>query len=259
MKRRVSTRRQQRTWSYDVRKDLTQEQLAGIGAMALAWNDAEAMYDLLLCVSLGLNHNLWREVAPRFNGIEGKHEIIRQSFLFRQGLGAGFITDLIENTIGGVGELRGYRDAVIHSRVIDVNLQIGESASRRGGKIDEVLLTEKALSGLCDRMTLIRQELQHLISWVEAIETLRTYDTEGKPVVHLAMQNLFARLTAMAEGKPGIIVSSDLSSSTEEIGLRAQDALAQYQHYQARRRSLPPLPSFPKEDDGKPIRPEEPS
>jgi hypothetical protein len=109
MKRKVSTRRETRNWSYDVRKDLTQAQLAGIGAVALAWNDAEAMYDLLLCVTLGLHHSLWRDVATRINGIDGKHAIIRKAITARFGLPlvSNFIDQGIENTISAVGELRG--------------------------------------------------------------------------------------------------------------------------------------------------------
>jgi hypothetical protein len=246
MKRKVPVRRVRRNWSYDVRKDLTQGQLAGIGTMALAWNDAEAMYDVLFCVVLGLHSNLWRDVATRINGIEGKHEIIRRAIAARFGIPSGFIADMIGDTIGAVGELRGYRDTIIHSRIIDVALSIGEAASGRGRKVEEVLLTETALSGVCDRMIIMRQELQALISWFEEMETLGTFDRSGAVVEHLAIRHMHSRLASMSEGKTGILVPEFQEYNTAEIGLKVQRALSQYQHHQERRKALQPLPAFPK-------------
>jgi hypothetical protein len=246
MKRKVSARRQTRNWSYDVYKDLTQAQLAGIGAVALAWNDAEAMYDLLLCVTLGLHHNSWRDVATRINGIDGKHAIIRRSITDRFGVSlvSNFIGAMIENTIGAVGELKGYRDAIIHSRVIDVRSSIGEAAGRQN-KIQEVLLTETALSGVYERMIILRRELQALIGWFDEMDRLRVFDSQGQPVEYLAVQHMYARLAAMAEGMPGIISSAPIESSSAEIAVKVQYAMSQYQHHQVHRKSLPPLPEFP--------------
>ena len=133
---------------------------------------------------------------------------------------------------------------MIHSRIIDIRSSIGEAASRQG-RIDEVLLTETALSGVYERLVILRRELHSLINWFEEIDRLRTFDSESKPVEHLAIQHMFARVAAMGEGKPGFISSDPADSNTAEIGLKAQYAISQLQHHQAHRKSLPPLPVFP--------------
>jgi hypothetical protein len=47
MKRRISHRRRG-SRAYDIKKDLSSPLLAALGAVALAWNDVEAMIDLLI-------------------------------------------------------------------------------------------------------------------------------------------------------------------------------------------------------------------
>jgi hypothetical protein len=54
MKRKI-TKRSSGPRAYDIRKELSQEQLAAFGAVALAWNDVEAMIDVLMCVVSGLH------------------------------------------------------------------------------------------------------------------------------------------------------------------------------------------------------------
>jgi hypothetical protein len=85
MKRKVKERRRpNRPW--DPRKDLSADQLAAFGAMRLAWNDTEAVFDVLFCVVTMVPHILWREIATRINGIEGKREIIKIAVERRWGI-----------------------------------------------------------------------------------------------------------------------------------------------------------------------------
>jgi len=95
-----------------VRRDLTKETLAGIGAMALAWNDVEAMLDILLCVCMDIPTSVWREMTTRINGIDGKIGLVKFSLQNMLRLSEDFIK-LTEDTLGAVAQFRGYRDTII--------------------------------------------------------------------------------------------------------------------------------------------------
>ena len=56
----------------DIKKDLTPQQLAGIGAAALAYNEAERRVDDLFQVATGLDDKLALEVSTRLSVIDGK-------------------------------------------------------------------------------------------------------------------------------------------------------------------------------------------
>jgi hypothetical protein len=60
----------------DLKKEVPQSTLAAIGALALAFNEAEANLDRLFFVATGLDESLQLEVSTRINGIDGKIEII---------------------------------------------------------------------------------------------------------------------------------------------------------------------------------------
>ena len=55
----------------DIRKDISQAQLAGIGAVALAFNYTENTINRMLVVSLKIPGTLHAEVVSRINGIDG--------------------------------------------------------------------------------------------------------------------------------------------------------------------------------------------
>jgi hypothetical protein len=167
MKRKITERRRWRVRAYDVRRDLTKETLAGIGAMALAWNDVEAMLDILLCVCMDIPTSVWREMTTRINGIDGKIGLIKFSLQNILRLSEEFIK-LTEDTLGAVAQFKGYRDTIIHSRVIDVGSEIAEMTFRRD-KIEEVLITVDALTKLYDNIAALHKGIMELISVIESI------------------------------------------------------------------------------------------
>jgi hypothetical protein len=74
MKRPSKNRSEKRTG--DIRKDLTQNQLAWIGSVALAFNEAETQLDLLLLVAFSLG-DVAHELTSRINGVDGKVELAK--------------------------------------------------------------------------------------------------------------------------------------------------------------------------------------
>ena len=156
MRRPLTARKGKR--SGDIRKDLSETQLAGIGSIALAYNEAEVLIDILVSLVLGLLTNTAHEVTSRINGIDGKIELAK---IGMRELGADENTiALLGQSLGDAGfkEYKKYRDAVVHARVLDAPTGIALSPAKRG-KLDEVLLTVDALNGLYDRLALVRLEL----------------------------------------------------------------------------------------------------
>jgi len=242
MKRRV-TKRPRGPRAYDIRTELSKEQLAALGAVTLAWNDVEAMIDVLLCVASGIHHKMWREFTTRINGIDGKFAIMKAAITDRY----GFLNDsemLMEffSTLAVAAQYKKYRDTIIHSRIIDAVQGIGEMTFRRD-RLEEVLLTADALNGLYDKLFVLRAELMALISFFEIVEDLRARLPDGTLISRLATQNFNARLAAMAEGKYGAIGNDP--PNEEAIVQELATAMSRYHSHQRQRKSLPPLPSFP--------------
>jgi hypothetical protein len=138
---------------------------------------------------------------------------------------------LLEQSLGngGFGEMKRYRDAVIHARVLDA--PTGLALSPRGrGKTDEVLLTVEALGGLYTRLTLLRFEL------IQACNIAR----ELADIQHL--KKISRGLDKVA---PHLAAICDLGRSRH--GSEIQDAIVRFRERQNHRLSLPPLPEFPEE------------
>lgn len=142
--------------SGDIKVDLSPEQLQGIGAVAMAWNEAEAFVDWLLYTGLSLSAGLWLDVAIRINGIDGKIEIINKA---ASDLGVPEECQrLIQGSLGDLKSLKAFRDAVIHARIYDSTRGIGTVVERRA-RISQVLLTAATLDALYERLVMLREEL----------------------------------------------------------------------------------------------------
>src|SRR5580704_9313105 len=118
--------------SGDIRKDLTESQLAAIGSVALAYNEVEAVIDFLFVMVLNLPATIAPEVSSRINGMDGKTEIIKSAM---KELGAQEpILKALGESLGscGFGKLKEYRDAIIHARILDSPAAIGITPPKRG-------------------------------------------------------------------------------------------------------------------------------
>ena len=195
--------------------DLKPELLSGIGAVAVAWNIVEDIIHDIFNASTGLHHSLWLEIPSRINGFDGIVELIRISAQTRLQMPPELF-ELLDNSLAGAKEYKGYRDAIIHAQVYEATLGIGITYQRRG-KVIEVLLSQEALDGLYDRLVLLRDELMRMLQLAFSISL---YLLE-KP--HNERPDLPKLLS----------------------GQGAQTQIARCREHQTARRSLPPLPKFP--------------
>jgi hypothetical protein len=253
MKRKIEKRRGRTFRSYDVRKDLSAEQLAAVGSVILAWNDTEAMLNVLMCVVCNIHHGIWRDLASRIQGYEGKIELVKLTVSARFGIreNSGWLHDAIWLTLAAVKQGRQHRDTLAHTRVIDRYLGIGETSVRRT-ELQEILLTADALNGLYDHIHALTKELWWLISFFEQLNQLASLGEDDKPIGSFLVDLISAQQAAMREGKPGVLsVTPDLSRRS--IEQEAQRCFSQYHHHHNQRLLLKPLPKLPPEDPNQPL------
>jgi hypothetical protein len=193
----------------DIRKDITQEQLAAIGAIALAYNYAENTIRRMVLPALRMPVELHRDVVSRINGADGLIEIVK--------LGAkslrlsDTITDFLAESLGVFKIHKKYREAVIHARILNKDAGIGELVESRGVH-SEVLLTADALNACYDHISALRPELSALL--LVMIEALNLTETADDP-------------------------------EKSQLAAKIQGHFAQAQKHRTRRLSLPPIPGFP--------------
>jgi hypothetical protein len=198
----------------DVKKDLTEKQLAAFGAATLAYNILEDQIDALLYVVTNVPDWLAKEVSSRIHGLDGKIAIIHKA-IENSGLDTLKERDLAHDSIAAFGTYKKDRDALIHSRILNAAIGIGLSEKTRGKHDFEVLLTEDALNTYYEHVVALEKELSSLGSLLGGTNALR------------------------------LSASDDPNRSRYEEAVRVHRV--QFQENQHHRQSLRPLPKFPDE------------
>lgn len=202
---------------HDIKKALTPEQLAEIGAISLKFNQIESLLEFMLIVVLQPPAGLSWELVRRINGIDNKISILRAYYESNK-----ILTDeakhALKLTLDGVSDYKGYRDLIIHCVPYDAG--IGQHITTKA-KAMQILLTMDALVALYERMSVLHQEM--------------------------AYADLLFRLGSEEGAKAIYRGSRDPSRLRRERDVPA--VLALVLHYQNRRLSLLPLPEFPSDEE----------
>lgn len=199
----------------DIKRDLSQGQLAAIGAVTLAFNVLEDELDLLMLVSVGIPVPLFNEISTRIHGIDGKISIVQKA-LAKSDLNQSD-QKAANESVAEFGGFKKIRDCVDHARILNAAVGIGISSKKRGDNAFEILLTQEALDRCYDHMVALQKELESLRSLLTTVRTL----------------------TALGD-------SDDPNRSKYEEAVR--DCRAQFHTNRSHRRSLKPLARFPDED-----------
>lgn len=218
MKRPLPPEAAYETRQEDIKKTHSKKQLELLGAVALAWNQAERNLEYTLCQGLDLPLTLWHPVAKRINGLEGIVSLVNLIAATSEVLDDD-ARHCISNTMSAFMECKGYRDAAIHS--VPFSRGTGVRVGRQA-KSDQILLTKEALSMLYERIDVLRLELSALMV---------LYGWIAPP--YLSGLRRLGRAT------------KDPDPLRE---LRERDVpkyVARVQLRQKQRQSLPPLPEFP--------------
>lgn len=210
--KRKKNRRQSGIRYGDVLKNFTPAQLAGIGAVAMTYNEAEAALHDLVTPCIDFPGDSY-EVISRINGTEGLTAIIR-SATTRFDL-TEEQTRSLKFALDEFSQLKTYRDGVIHSRIKDISSGIAVAHLSKGIRVD-ILLSEESLEALYTRLAILTDEMQELATVLTLKRSLMFCPSKG-----------------------------------DEHKLRLEQAIqaatARCQQHQTHRLSLPPFPEFPEE------------
>jgi hypothetical protein len=211
--KRTSGLRHHGVRSTDPFKNLSADQLAYIGAIAMLYNDVEAVVDGLCGGALRIPFND-QEVLSRINGIEGKYALIKIGAR-HWGFDDSEMAHLGEALgDGGCHGLKKWRDAVIHARMFDIESSVARVYERQG-RVAEVLLALDALKGLYKRLELMRLELD-------------------------ALRGALYRRARITRGELA-------SPHKERLEQEILTLWSQAQSHRSERQSLPPMPEFPED------------
>jgi hypothetical protein len=157
--------------AYDVRADIPQKRLAGIGAVSVGFNDLEAAIDVLLPILLRTPRSRWEDLTSRIRSIEDKCDLIkhavRDDWQFDDD-----IKRMIADTVGQVNEVRQHRDSVLHAKILDPHADVTPGQIKKG-KPSEVLISQEALDWLNDLIGALRNEITTVLN---LIYRLRLFD-----------------------------------------------------------------------------------
>ena len=205
----------------DIKRDLSEKQLAAIGAATLAYNVLEDQLDNLLLSATEMPIWLFPEMSSRINGLEGKVHIIQvaienAAMIHGDGLAAPRLKEL-SIAVAEFMDFKRDRDAIMHARILNAPANIGATAKQRGKTGFEVLLSKPALDSYYEHVIGLEKVLWNgadLLSAVISLNAHRISDPNTPKLERLVQlnSNLFR------------------------------------QYFQAWR-SLPPKPKFPAEDE----------
>lgn len=159
----------------DIKRDLSSEQLAGIGAVAIAWNEIEFMLDVALYSGEELEASCLQDDLPR-RRLDDKIRHARKA-ADRWRLPADYLKS-IELTACAFSDLKDLRNAVVHSRVFDTQHGIGHRITAKG-KVQEILLTTKALEWLYQQLIALCFELRCILAIFDLVRTAELAEQAG--------------------------------------------------------------------------------
>lgn len=181
----------------------------------MAYNECDGRLHRLISACFDYPGSFY-EITSRINGDDGRVEIIKAAarYLELGDDGQAAVRETLSER--GFKLLRGYRNAVVHARLVDASSSVGRSYESNA-KYSDVLLTVEALRWLYDQLNFMIYELYYLEDAIACAMTIRSsVESDGHRV---------ELLRTMREG------------------------IAKCQEHQRARLSQPPPPEFPEEAD----------
>lgn len=142
--------------STEIKIKIPERQLAGIGAVALAFNELEATIEQIFFVLANLSADIQFEISTKIGTIE-KIDIIKlaaKPYLRKKE------QEALAHSLGaeGFGLLKSYRDGVIHVRHLSPVTGVGLELDKKANAFD-LLVRQDALDAAYDHLVILNQEL----------------------------------------------------------------------------------------------------
>jgi len=205
---------------YDAEHAVGAPTLQALGHLVILWNAIEAELDATLAFT-GLPGDLWTTIRSRISGLEAKVDILKEG-LFRH----CFEPDeqrLLADTLGDFMTLKGYRDSLIHVRLIGRPRQMTAFGPEKRGARYEILFSKKIVLGVVRRLKYFQREMHAL----NVLMSMRLFALNADRVQ-----------AVMGYDRTEQLITIERVTRRDWAALRAN---------RKRRRALPPLPEFPEE------------
>jgi hypothetical protein len=168
--------------------NFTKDQLASIGAVAMAYNEAEQSLHYLTsrCFRSPFRPE---HITSRINGSEGLVAIVREAALALRL--PDDTNEVVIRALEAFMELKNYRDAVIHAKMANSLFGIGETQVKRGSRPDDVLLTVAALDNLYNRLSILDFELfllEHIMMDAMVLNDISSPDDPKKQLLEQSIR-----------------------------------------------------------------------
>lgn len=206
---------------YDAEKVVGEDTLQAIGEIVILWNSIEYELDDALQYAIGLSGDVTTSVRSRISGLEAKADILKECLEPTLHF-SGQERKLLADTLGDFMVLKGYRDNLVHMRLVGNPRNIQAFTPEKRGARYELPFSKKLVKGVASRLRIFRDEMRRL-SWL----------------IHLRLWILNSE-QSMLPYKP---------KEMREIAERmARKEFQRLQAYRTRRQDLRPLPEFQGED-----------
>jgi hypothetical protein len=160
--KRAKPLRQTGAKSLDVLRNFTDDQLIGIGSVAMTYNEAESILHDLMSECIRYPGDPY-EIVSRINGTEGIVKIVSLAAP-QMGIDQKEVAATLKEQ--GFSHLKPYRDAVIHARIYDAASGVARVPPKHGKRLD-ILLTVPALKWLTEQFEILSQEMKALLDAFE--------------------------------------------------------------------------------------------
>lgn len=156
-------------------RDMSPAQLAGIGLVTLAWNEIEFALDVALYSGEALPADCLTDDLPR-RRLDKKIDQVQKA-VERWQLPTACVAS-IERAAKALFELKDLRNAVIHSRLFDMNSGIGTRITLKG-EVEWILLTAEALNWLYQQLVFARHEMRAVVALFDLVRTTEIAERSG--------------------------------------------------------------------------------
>ena len=204
-------------FSPDIKTRIPEKQLAGIGAIILAFNELEATFDQFIFIVTGIEGDLRWEVSSRISGLEAKVAIIKKGVADtlddaeKRALDISFGAHCYE-------KIKTVRDSLAHLRHLNIGDDIGLLLKvSKDLKVFDVLARQDVLDITYAQLVSFHREI---------FTTLR----------------LVSNIKLLKKVEPG-------DPKNEQYEQRIQECRDLIHRHRKYRLSLPPIPEFPSESE----------
>ena len=195
--------------------------LQAIGELVILWNAIEYELDDALQTALRLPSEVTTSVRSRISGLESKADILKECLEPMLHF-SGRERQLLSDTLGDFMTLKGYRDNLVHMRLVGNPKNIQAFTPEKRGARYELPFSRQLVVGVTRRFRIFRDEMR-LFTWIISLRLM-------------ILNSEYSRLPYDPEEWRGL---AERTSRKE---------FARLQAYRRKRQALRKLPEFRKED-----------